>query len=98
MLDFSCRPRQQLLPVADPERFFAEIARAADAVVIDHFIEGDGTADGGRTLRTALPAAMEEVHPGPSGLSYRDQMVAVARRHLPGRVGVNVDGFAGRYL
>jgi hypothetical protein len=25
-------------------------------------------------------------------------MVRVARRHLPGRVGVNVDGFAGRYL
>lgn len=87
-----------LLPIADPERFFAEIARSADAVVIDHFIEGDGTADGSRTRRTPLPAAMDEVHPGASELAYRDAVVRCAQRHLPGRVGVNVDGFAGRYL
>ncbi len=87
-----------LLPIADPDAFFAEIARAADAVVIDHFIEGDGTADGSRTRRTPLPAVIEEVLPGESDLSYRDAMVAVAARHLPGRVGVTVDGFAGRYL
>ena len=87
-----------LLPIADPERFFAEIARSADAVVIDHFIEGDGTADGRRTRRTSLPAAMEEVRPGSSELSYRDAMVRRAQRYLPGRVGVSVDGFAGRYL
>lgn len=87
-----------LLPIADPERFFASIADAADAVVIDHFIEGDGTADGRRTRLTALPQAMEEVAAGSSELAYRDAMVRVARRHLPGRAGVNVDGFAGRYL
>lgn len=87
-----------LLPIADPERFFAAIADAADAVVIDHFIEGDGTPDGRRTRLTALPRAMEEAAAGSSELTYRDAMVRVARRHLPGRVGVNVDGFAGRYL
>lgn len=43
-------------------------------------------------------AVIEEVLPGASELSYRDAMVAVAQRRLPGRVGVNVDGFAGRYL
>ncbi len=86
-----------LLPIADPESFFAGIARAADAVVIDHFIEGDGTADGRRTRLTALPRAMEEVEASSSQLAYRDAMVRIARRHL-GRVGVNVDGFAGRYL
>jgi len=86
-----------LLPIADPERFFARVAEAADAVVIDHFIEGDGTPDGSRTRRTALPAAMEAVLPDSTTLSYRDDIAAVARRHLPGRVGVNIPGFAGQY-
>jgi DNA repair photolyase len=87
-----------LLPLADPERFFARVAAVADAVVIDHFVGGDGTPGGTRTLRTALPAAMEAVHPGSSALAYRDEVVALARRALPGRVGVGRDGFAGRYL
>ncbi|MCH7873373.1 MAG: hypothetical protein IID33_16880, partial [Planctomycetes bacterium] len=69
----------------------------ADAVVIDHFIEGDGSADGARTNKTLLPAAMRAVAPGSVALDYRHQIVAVARRFLPGRVGVNIDGFAGRY-
>ena len=87
-----------LLPIADPEAFFAELSRRADAVVLDHFIGGDGSVDGSRTLRTALPSAMEAILPGSSRLAYRDAMVAVARRHLPGRVGVGIDGFAGRML
>jgi DNA repair photolyase len=87
-----------LLPILDPAAFFARIARAADAVVIDHFIGGDGTADGSRTLRTRLPAAMEAVHPGSSRLAYRDEVVAIACRAMPGRVGVSRDGFAGRML
>ena len=87
-----------LLPIADPDGFFAAIGRAADVVVIDHFIGGDGTPDGRRTRATALPAAMAQVDPSSLGLDYRDAMVRVARRHLPGRVGVGGDGFAGRYL
>jgi hypothetical protein len=86
-----------LLPVADPERFFARLAEVADAVVIDHFIAGDGTPNGARTNRTALPLAMAAVEPRSVSLAYRDEMVAVARRFFPGRVGVNIDGFAGRY-
>jgi DNA repair photolyase len=86
-----------LLPILDPDAFFARIARVASAVVIDHFIGGDGSPDGGRTLRTALPEAMRRLDPGSVDLTYRDRMAEVARRHLPGRVGVNVDGFAGRY-
>ena len=87
-----------LLPIADPETFFARIATSADAVVLDHFIGGDGSPEGQRTRRTPLPAAMEAVHPGSSTLAYREAMVEVARRYLPGRVGVSIDGFAGRYL
>jgi DNA repair photolyase len=87
-----------LLPIADPDTFFARLAEACDAVVIDHFIGGDGTPDGARTLRTSLPAAMNRIHPGSSTLAYRDAMVDVARREIPGRVGVSADGFAGRWL
>ena len=85
-----------LLPIADPAAFFERIAACADAVVIDHFIGGDGSA-GSRTIRTPLPAAMEAVLPGSTRLQYRDEMVAAARRAMPGRVGVGHDGFAGRY-
>ncbi len=86
-----------LLPIDDPDRFFARIADVADAVVIDHFIQGDGSADGSRTLRTRLPAAMQSVCPESLTLEYRDQIVDAARRFLPGRVGVNIDGFSGQY-
>jgi DNA repair photolyase len=86
-----------LLPIADPRAFFRRVADCADAAVIDHFIEGDGTPDGARTLRTALPAAMEALRPGSTRLAYRDEIVAAARAELPGRVGVGREGFAGRY-
>jgi DNA repair photolyase len=86
-----------LLPIGDPGRFFTRIRDVADAVVIDHFIQGDGTSDGSRTLGTPLPDAMRAVGPDSVTLAYRDRIVEIARRHLPGRVGVNIDGFAGRY-
>jgi DNA repair photolyase len=86
-----------LLPIRDPRGFFERIAAAADAVVIDHFVEGDGSKGGARTLRTPLPGAMERVLPGSSSLSYRDEMVRVALAVMPGRVGVSRDGFAGRF-
>lgn len=85
-----------LLPIEHPERFFARVAEVADAVVLDHFIGGDGTPDGRRTARTAVPAAMRALEPGSERLDYRDRMAVVARRFLP--VGLSVDGFAGRYL
>ena len=87
-----------LLPIDDPEGFFARVADAADAVVLDHFIGGDGSALGARTLRTALPAAMAAVRPESIDVAYRDRMCEVAERYLPGRVGAGPDGFAGRWL
>jgi DNA repair photolyase len=87
-----------LFPINDPPRFFAALAEVADAVVIDHYIQGDGSPDGKRTERTALPQAMAAVESRSVALAYREEMVAVAQRHFPGRVGVNVDGFAGRML
>jgi DNA repair photolyase len=87
-----------LLPIAEPVAFFERIAECADAVIIDHFIEGDGTPTGSRTLKTALPVVMAAIEPRSVGLEYRDQMVQIARSVMPGRVGVSIDGFAGRFL
>jgi DNA repair photolyase len=86
-----------LLPIADPDHFFARIAHSANAVVLDHFIGGDGSALGTRTLRTALPEAMRAVDPASVEHSYLDCMAAVAQKHLPGRVGIHIEGFAGRW-
>jgi DNA repair photolyase len=86
-----------LLPIERPDEFFARCAESADAVVLDHFIGGDGTLDGRRTRATALPTAISRVEPSALDLAYRDRMAALARRHLPGRVGVGADGFAGRF-
>jgi DNA repair photolyase len=87
-----------LLPIDEPDAFFARIADHADAVVIDHFIGGDGSTGGARTNRTALPRAMAAIDPASVTIAYRDRMIDLARRHLPGHVGVNIDGFAGRFL
>ncbi len=87
-----------LLPIRDPHGFFHDLAEVADAVVIDHFIGGDGSRDGSRTRRTALPKAMREVEPASVGIEYRDAMAEIAARHFPGRVGIGPDGFAGRYV
>lgn len=86
-----------LLPIADPQRFFERIAAVADAVVLDHFIGGDGTANGSRTLRTALPAAMAAVELRSTSLEYLHEMTAIVRSVMPGRVGIGRDGFAGRW-
>ena len=86
-----------LLPLADAPAFFRRIDDAADAVVVDHFIEGDGSRNGERTLRTPLAQAIESVNPDALRLEYRNEVVEIARAILPGRVGVSIDGFAGRF-
>lgn len=85
-----------LLPIERPEHFFARCGECADAVVIDHFIGGDGSREGARTRATAVPAAMEHAQPGSASLTYLEQMACIARRVLPGRVAVGSEGFAGR--
>ncbi len=87
-----------LFPIREPQVFFQRIADAADSCVIDHFIGGDGSKGGARTARTALLTSMEAVDPDSIGLAYRDRMIQVARQVMPGRVGVSIDGFAGRRL
>ena len=86
-----------LIPLENPSVFFSRLRECFEAVIIDHFVGGDGTATGSRTRATRLPAAMEAVEPGSTLLSYREEVVALAERYFPGRVGVGPDGFAGRY-
>jgi len=86
-----------LLPIADPPQFFDRIAEVADAVVIDHYLGGDGSPGGARTLRTRLPDAIAAIDPAAVTLDYRDLMIEAARRAMPGRVGVSESGFAGMY-
>ncbi|MBS2033769.1 hypothetical protein JST97_02225 [bacterium] len=87
-----------LIPIREPEPFFERLKESFDAVILDHFVGGDGTSNGTRTRVTAFPAAIESVQPGASRLEYLHQMVGVARRHFPGRVGVGPEGFAARWL
>lgn len=85
-----------LYPLKDPHRFFNRLQNAgASAVIIDHFIEGDGTAEGSRTLKTRLPVAMQQIQEDSIHLPYRTQIVNIARNYLP--VGISAQGFAGHY-
>ena len=85
-----------LYPLEHPEIFFQQLAEAGtDAVVIDHFIEGDGTPEGTRTWKTHLPDAMQTVDSASTRLDYREQIAAIARNYLP--VGISSSGFAGKY-
>ena len=85
-----------LYPLENPHQFFDRLKSAgAAAVIIDHFIEGDGTAEGSRTLKTRLPSAMKQVREDSIHLPYRNQIVNIARNYLP--VGVSAQGFAGHY-
>lgn len=85
-----------LYPLDDADRFFTRIKSAgASAIIIDHFIFGDGTPDGSRTKNTPLPSLMENILPESIHLSYRDKVVDIARKYLP--VGISATGFAGNY-
>ncbi len=85
-----------LYPMQQPAAFFEQLAQAgAAAVVIDHFIGGDGTAEGSRTWKTDLPRSMEAVDAASTHLEYRDRIAAIARNYLP--VGLSAAGFAGHY-
>lgn len=85
-----------LYPLKDPDAFFIRLAKTGIAgVVIDHFILGDGTEDGSRTRQTSLPGSMAAVNANSTQLAYRDEVVGIARNHLP--VGVSRSGFAGNF-
>src|SRR5205085_4720563 len=59
-----------LLPIDDPESFFAELATAVNSLVIDHYIGGDGSVGGTRTAKTPLPLAMRQILQHSVDLAY----------------------------
>jgi DNA repair photolyase len=89
-----------LLPIESPFAFFRRLSEVADAVVLDHWIQGDGSpgGSGARTFATRLPQAVRDLDPHYTTLAYRDEMVAIARHFFPASTGVGIDGFAGRFL
>jgi DNA repair photolyase len=85
-----------LYPMRDPNYFFTRLVESgASAIVIDHFIGGDGTQNGSRTRRTQLPLAIKSFDEQALKLSYREKIAAIARNYLP--VGISSSGFAGVY-
>ncbi len=90
-----------LMPLRDPEAFAARLGDAADAVILDHYLVGDGSPDGARTRRrkahldTTVPdlltaAGFEEW----TRLEKFWEIVGRFRAVLgPARVGVSADGF-----
>ena len=84
-----------LMPLADPERFACDVGQAADRVVLDHYLLGDGSPGGLRTRRTPFPAMLEEAGFGEwNRLEKFREVKAVFDRALgPGRVFVSADGF-----
>jgi DNA repair photolyase len=85
-----------LYPMIAPDAFFSRLSQIGiTAVVIDHFIHGDGTKEGSRTLKTKLPQAMAAAEPDSVHLDYRDAIARIAEKYLP--VGISSSGFAGHY-
>jgi hypothetical protein len=41
---------------------------------------------------------MAGILPGSVSLDYREEIVRIAKAYFPGAVGVNIDGFAGRFM
>jgi DNA repair photolyase len=81
-----------LLPIDDPGRFFHSLREVADAVIIDHYIDGDGSCGGARTSRTPLPSAMARVDPRSVTIEHRREIAEIAERFFPGKVGINAWG------
>lgn len=85
-----------LYPIKDPPSFFNRLVNLGiRGVIIDHFIQGDGTSDGSRTFKTNLPSSMARVDAESIHLSYRDTIARIAKNYLP--VGISQNGFAGKF-
>jgi DNA repair photolyase len=90
-----------LLPLADEARFAAVLGERADAVILDHYLLGDGSPGGVRTQRRrahakrTLPQVLVEEGLGEWATLERFWRVVEVFRLVIGseRVGVSQDGF-----
>ncbi|MDA1305613.1 MAG: hypothetical protein O2999_15230 [Nitrospirae bacterium] len=49
-----------LLPLRDPWQFASNLESSSDRVILDHYLLGDGSPEGQRTERTALPQLLRD--------------------------------------
>jgi DNA repair photolyase len=84
-----------ILPIDDAGEFARRLGEAADAVVLDHFLIGDGSPGGLRTRRTGFPDRLAAAGwPDWTTLARFEQVCDTFRRVLgPSRVGVSCVGF-----
>ena len=84
-----------LLPLGDVDAFARALDECCTAVIVDHYLVGDGSRDGARTKRRGLPDILRAhgferwTH-----VEVLEETADVFRRVLgPDRVGVSRDGF-----
>lgn len=84
-----------MLPMDDPEGFARRLGEAADRVILDHFLIGDGSPGGLRTRRTGFPERLRAAGWGEWGsLRAFERVCDLFRKVLgEGRVGVSRAGF-----
>jgi DNA repair photolyase len=84
-----------MLPIERPAEFARRLGEAADAVVLDHFLIGDGSPGGLRTRHTGFPLQLEASGwPEWSALERFNEVCDIFRKELgPDRVGVSCSGF-----
>jgi hypothetical protein len=90
-----------LWPVADVELFARRLEEAADFVVLDHYLIGDGSRDGARTRRRLAMAGMSFpellARAGYEEWTRLDSLERVKEAFLrvlgPERIGVSKEGF-----
>ncbi len=84
-----------MLPVSDPEGFARRLGEAADRVILDHYLLGDGSKHGLRTRRTNFPRLLEAAGFGEWNHLAKFWEVKAVFDRLVGqaRVLVSADGF-----
>jgi DNA repair photolyase len=84
-----------LLPLLDPGGFARALEWACDAVIVDHYLVGDGSPGGWRTRRRGLPSLLR-AHGFErwTRIEALHEIASLFRRVLgPERVGVSREGF-----
>lgn len=87
-----------IFPIKSPKNFFTKLSKSTRAIILDHFIKGDGTSDGRRTLKTKIPEWMKSIDPKSIQLSYLNLVLKQAKMYYKGKIGIHQDGFSGKYL
>jgi hypothetical protein len=84
-----------LMPLADVERFARNLGEVCDRVILDHYLLGDGSPGGLRTMRTNFPELLEASGFGEWNRldKFWDVKATFERVLGPDRVLVSAEGF-----